>query len=240
MANGTLYLVPVPLCEEPLAPPEASAARIVAGIGDFLVENAKTARRWLKWYAHPGPLQSLRIETLGESGEAASRVYLTPLLEGRDLGLMSEAGCPGVADPGAEAVRLAHELGIRVVPLVGPSSILLALMASGLNGQRFAFHGYLPVARDQRESAIAELEQRSRRRDETEIVIETPYRNEALFESLLSRCEDDTLLCVARDLTSVEEKIETKTIARWRGAPPELKNRPAIFLLLANRRDGGA
>jgi 16S rRNA (cytidine1402-2'-O)-methyltransferase len=159
---------------------------------------------------------------------------LTPLREGRPLGVLSEAGCPAVADPGAALVAAAHAEGFRVIPLVGPSAVLLALMASGLEGQRFAFCGYLPRESEQRRKRIRELESRSRRENETEIFIETPYRNEALLEALVSTCSSSTLLCVAADLTLPSETIATRSIAQWRRQAAPVGRRPAVFLLLAN------
>lgn len=156
---------------------------------------------------------------------------LSPLLAGSDIGLLSEAGCPAVADPGAGLVRLAHQKKIRVVPLVGPSSILLALMASGLNGQRFVFHGYLPVETSKRVKKIIELEKDSIVRDQTQIVIETPYRNQKLLESIISCCRDDTSLCIACNLTLADECISTRAVREWKHALPDIHNKPAIFLL---------
>jgi len=235
VTKGNLYLIPVPLTESELgnvAPTDLKS--LVASLSIFLVENAKTARQWLKWYGHPTELRQLAILELKASdgaGELAG--YLAPLLEGENIGLMSEAGCPGVADPGANIVREAHQREIRVIPLVGPSSILLALMASGLDGQRFAFHGYLPIDRSQRLKAIATLEQRSRRDQETQIFIETPYRNGPLFQALIDTCQSQTLLCIATDVTGHNESIATRTIAEWRKQIPDLEKRPTVFLLLA-------
>jgi len=156
---------------------------------------------------------------------------IAPLLAGKDVGLISEAGCPAVADPGANLVRLAHRKNVRVVPLVGPSSIMLALMASGMNGQRFAFHGYLPVDKAERKRKLQELEAASRSRDETQIFIETPYRNRQLLEAMVEACHGETELCVASDLTTPAERIETKTISQWKKALPQIDKQPAVFLL---------
>lgn len=236
MNKGTLYLIPVPLADSAagnVVP--ANLKALVARLTIFVVENAKTARQWLKWYGHPAELRQLSILELKDSDRREELVgYLAPLLAGKDVGLMSEAGCPGVADPGANVVREAHRAGLRVVPLVGPSSILLALMASGLNGQRFTFHGYLPVDRNERTKTIAALEQRSRRDDETQIFIETPYRNAALFQALIDTCQRETLLCVAADVTGNDEMIATRTIGEWRKQMPNLEKRPTVFLLLGN------
>lgn len=236
MSKGTLYLIPVPLADnDPDNVAPANLKQRVAGLTSFIVENAKTARQWLKWYGHPAELRQLTILELKESdGRGELDDYLAPLLEGQDVGLMSDAGCPGIADPGASIVREAHRAGIRVMPMVGPSSILLALMASGLNGQRFTFHGYLPVDRNERANAIATLEQRSHRDDETQIFIETPYRNATLFQALIDRCHSQTLLCLAVELTGPNEMIVTRSIAEWRKNMPSLEKRPAVFLLLGN------
>lgn len=234
---GTLYLVPVSLGDTPWAhflPAEAQS--VAASLRHFVVENAKTARAELKRLEHPGPIRELDIRELPETPDAARLdALLAPALRGEDLGLMSEAGCPAVADPGALLVARAHERRIAVRPLVGPSSILLALMASGLNGQCFGFEGYLPVAETERNARIRRLEENSRRERRTQIFIETPYRNERLFDALLQSCRPDTRLCVARDLTTPDEWIRTRTVHTWQHeARPELNRRPALFLLLAS------
>ena len=235
MAGATLFLIPTTLGDSALAAvlPQEVQQRVRL-LEDFVAENPKTARAFLKHIGATRPLQELRISTLNEhtpDGDIAG--LAAPLRAGRDLGLMSEAGCPGVADPGAKLVLYAHRHGIRVVPLVGPSSILLALMASGLNGQRFAFHGYLPVADAEREHALRQLEQQSRRLQQTQIFIETPYRNRKLLHSILAVCANATLLCVAAELTLAGEDVRTLTVAEWKKKPPQLDRRPALFLLLA-------
>lgn len=193
---------------------------------DFVVEHAKSARAFLG--ALGMPVRELNIRVIGEE-----RDPLAPLRDQRSLGLISEAGCPAIADPGAELVEAAHQEGFRVVPLVGPSSIVLALMASGLEGQRFAFCGYLPREGAERASRLREIELRSRREKETQIFIETPYRNEALLAALLETCRPDTRLCVAADLTLGTQTIISKTVAEWRRAKAVVGRRPAVFLLLA-------
>lgn len=235
MNNGTLYLIPVPLADNvPLGIVSPSVKTLVGGITVFVVENAKTARQWLKWYEHPVEMRKLTIIELKEvEGRKALAAYLTPLMEGKNIGVMSEAGCPGIADPGANLVREAHRLGIRVAPLVGPSSILLALMASGLNGQHFCFHGYLPVDRIPRAKAITTLEQRSHRDHETQVFIETPYRNSAMIDALVATCNSQTLLCIATDVTGENEMIATRTIGEWQKQLPDLDKRPTVFLLQA-------
>jgi len=207
----------------------------VRGLQDFVAENAKSARAFLG--AAGLQVREIRIAELNEHTAAAEIAHLLqPLREGRSLGLLSEAGCPAIADPGAALIDAAHAGGFRVVPLIGPSAITLALMASGLEGQRFAFCGYLPRESAERAQRIKELEQRSRREEETEIFIETPYRNDALFAALLATCAPGTRLCVAADLTLASESIRTQPIAAWRRERPAIGKRPAVFLLLAQHR----
>jgi len=223
-----LYAIPTPLGASAKDSLPLPSLEIVSSLKDFVVENAKSARAFL---ADAGlRVRELSIVEIGKSPDP-----LRPLREGRPLGLLSEAGCPAIADPGAALVEAAHREGFRVVPLVGPSSITLALMASGLEGQRFAFCGYLPREKAEREKRIRELESRSRREDETEIFIETPYRSDALWEALLSTCSANTRLCVAADLTLPTEWVRTRTVAEWRAARAAIGRRPAVFLLLAGR-----
>ncbi|HXU43613.1 MAG TPA: SAM-dependent methyltransferase [Burkholderiales bacterium] len=222
----TLYAIPTPLGASPRDALPPSAIETVKGLKNFAVENAKSARAFLG--ALDMPVRELSIEVLGENVSAH--------LKGQDLGLLSEAGCPAIADPGAKLIEAAHAKGYRVVPLVGPSSIVMALMASGLEGQRFAFCGYLPREATDRKKRIKELENRSKRENETEIFIETPYRNDALFAALLETCADATRLCVAADLTLPGETIASQTIAAWRRKPSSPGKRPAVFLLLAQNR----
>jgi 16S rRNA (cytidine1402-2'-O)-methyltransferase len=222
-----LYAIATPLGGSVDDSLPAGTLSIVRSLRDFAVENAKSARAFLK-AAGVDP-KAVNITELSEGAD-----LLKPLREGKSLGLLSEAGCPAIADPGAALVEAAHAGGFRVVPLVGPSSIVLALMASGLEGQRFAFCGYLPREEAERRRRIVDLERRSRAERETEIFIETPYRNEVLLAALLQSCRDDTRLCVAADLTLPEERVVTKSVAQWRGAPAAIGRRPAVFLLLAN------
>ena len=214
----------------------ASTQAIACKLRHFVAENAKSARAELKRLGHPDPLRELAIEQLPELPTAADiERLLAPLAAGHDLGLMSEAGCPAIADPGALLVRRAHEKGIAVKPLVGPSSLLLALMGSGLEGQRFAFHGYLPAREPERGRRIAERESESARQKQTQLFIETPYRNNLLFKAALSTCRPRTRLCVATDLTLDSESIRTCRIAEWKALPPpDLDRRPTVFLLLAD------
>jgi 16S rRNA (cytidine1402-2'-O)-methyltransferase len=232
-APGTLYLIPTPLGDSPLESvlPEATR-RIAASLSTFIVEHAKTARAFLKQLPTTLPLQQLTLLELNEhTRNAELESLLRPLLDGLDAGLLSEAGCPAVADPGAELVRLAHDRGIPVRPLVGPSSILLALMAAGMVGQRFTFHGYLPAKPDERAQALRDLEARAAADNATQIFIETPYRNPAMLAAILAVCRADTRLAVARDLTGPDELILSARIAAWPASPPELRKHPCVFLL---------
>ncbi|MGB9092962.1 MAG: SAM-dependent methyltransferase [Gallionella sp.] len=235
---GTLYLIPCTLGDTPA---EQVLPQHVIGVArklqHFVVEQPKTARRFLAALKPEQPIQALHFATLNEhTGADELSGMLVPLLAGQDVGVISEAGCPGIADPGADLVNLAHRSGIRVVPLVGPSSILLALMASGLNGQCFAFHGYLPIAEADRKNSITTLEAESIRRNQTQIFIETPYRNDRLLGALLAQCRPETQLCVATDITLPGEQIRTHTIAQWKSQPvPMLNKRPCLFLLSGKR-----
>lgn len=234
--TGTLYLIPCTLGDTPaeqVLPPHV--IQVARRLSYFVVEQTKTARQFLSALQPEQAIQSLHFSNLNQhtaKDELAS--LLAPLLAGNDVGLISEAGCPGIADPGADLVNLAHRKGIRVVPLVGPSSILLALMASGMNGQCFAFQGYLPIDETERKKAIAALEMESAKRNQTQLFIETPYRNEKMFTALLATCRPQTLLCIATDITLASEDIRTYSVAQWRNKPaPSINKRPSIFLLLA-------
>lgn len=233
---GTLYLIPVPL--GPTPPQEslpANVLNVIRPLKHFVVEQAKTARAFLKAAGTDTPLQELQLTELNEhtKDDALDRL-LAPLRNGEDVGLLSEAGCPAVADPGANLVALAQKESIRVVPLIGPSSLLLALMASGLNGQRFAFQGYLPAKEADRTKTLCDLENESRKRQQTQLFIETPYRNRQMFDSILQSCRPGTRLAIATDLTLPGESVLTRTIAQWKKqTPPEIERRPTVFLLLA-------
>jgi 16S rRNA (cytidine1402-2'-O)-methyltransferase len=224
-----LYAIPTPLGGAPEEVLPVPVLERVRSLSDFVVENAKSARAFLSEVKMPVAIRELRIREIGENPPA----LLQPLREGRPLGLLSEAGCPAIADPGAALVEAAHREGFRVVPLVGPSSITLALMASGLEGQRFAFCGYLPREPGERARRIRELEARSRKEKETQIFIETPYRSDALLAALLESCSAQTRLCVAADLTLPTESISTRPVSGWRKSEAPIGRRPAVFLLLA-------
>lgn len=226
---GILYAVPTPLGGKAVDALPASALETVRTLRHFAVENAKTARAFLKEVGLPVALQELEIAVI-EDGVGKPLAWLQA---GQPVGLLSEAGCPAIADPGARLVEAAHAAGLRVVPLVGPSSIVLALMASGLEGQRFAFGGYLPREAGERTRRIRELEARSRRERETQIFIETPYRNDAMFAALLESCAPDTRLCLATDLTTDTESVETRAVGGWRKSPKSIGKRPTVFLLYA-------
>ena len=234
--SGTLYLIPAPLGDEgDLSTVLPEQVRLIAlSLDTFVAENAKTARQVLKRYGIAKPLQEIAIATLDEhTPQDKIKELLAPLLAGKDLGLMSEAGCPAVADPGAQLVRLAHEKGIRVVPLVGPSSLLLALMGSGMNGQSFVFHGYLPANHEARVKKLAEIERESRSRRQTQLFIEAPYRNQQMLADILAVCRPETQLCLATDLTQASESIVTRLVGAWKKKPPEIHKKPTIFLLYA-------
>lgn len=234
-AAGSLYLLPNTLGDtaaEAVIP--AAVLHRARSIEYFIAENPKSARVFLKGIGHPRTLREIRIERLDHNTRSSELApLLEPVLAGADAGLLSEAGLPAIADPGAGLVRLAHDKGVRVVPLSGPCSILLALSASGLEGQRFAFHGYLPIARTELTAAIKELERQSRRLHQTQIFIETPYRNDATLAAMLRILNGDTLVCVAADLTLESEMVKTRPAAQWRGHAPQLKGRPAVFLILS-------
>ncbi|QMT31505.1 SAM-dependent methyltransferase [Alysiella filiformis] len=232
----SLYLIPTPLGapDSPCLLPHEQAQ--IAHITDFVVEAEKTARAHLKHFAVSTPIRDLNLQTLNEHTPPNQvAALLQPLREGRDIGLLSEAGCPAIADPGADLVAAAHREGFAVKPLVGASSIVLALMASGANGQSFAFKGYIPADKDGRSGSLKALESRSRQANETQLFIETPYRNDALLAEALAVLQPETRLCVACDLTLPTQEIISQTIAQWRkmDSLPNLKKRPALFVLYA-------
>jgi 16S rRNA (cytidine1402-2'-O)-methyltransferase len=233
--RGSLYLLPNTLGD--VAPEAVIPAAVLdrARSLDYLIaEDPKAARAFLKRIAPARPLQGIRVERLDHNTRASDIApFLEPLLTGSDAGLLSEAGLPAIADPGASLVRLAHERNIRVVPLSGPSSVVLALAASGLDGQRFAFHGYLPVAETELVSALKECERQSRKLTQTQVFIETPYRNDRTLATMLRALAPATLVCVAADLTLESEMVKTQPVVTWRREAPKLKGRRTVFLLLA-------
>ncbi|WP_423127183.1 SAM-dependent methyltransferase [Gaoshiqia sp. Z1-71] len=231
MAN--LYLIPLTLGESELHTVIPTHHReIIHSISHFIVENIRTARRFLKKTDPSIDIDSLRFYELNKHTDKNQlHAYLEPIKAGLHVGVMSEAGCPGVADPGADVVRIAHEKGIRVIPLVGPSSILLAMMASGMNGQNFAFNGYLPIKKDEKAQQIKLLEKRIYAENQSQLFIEAPYRNLQLLDDLLNYCQPQTRLCIACDLTLETEFIRTRTIGEWKTQKPDIQKRPTIFVL---------
>jgi 16S rRNA (cytidine1402-2'-O)-methyltransferase len=231
--KGKLYLIPTTLGEnEPLEVMPYSVKTIVELLDYYIVENEKSARRFIKKITPKKIQSSLIMMKLDKyAKEIETRTYLDLCEQGVSIGLLSEAGVPAVADPGASMVKLAHEKGIQVVPLVGPSSILMALMASGLNGQNFAFNGYLPIDNSERKKEIKALEKLSKEKNQSQIFIETPYRNEKMFTDLKSVLSPGTLLCIAIDISLPKEFIKTYTIAHWKRQSPDLHKRPAIFII---------
>ncbi|MBU2996012.1 SAM-dependent methyltransferase [Cellulophaga baltica] len=233
--TGSLYLIPTTLGDnEPLEVLPISIKGAIENINYFIVENEKTARRFIKKISSKKSQSDLNLEALNKFTEPEIiPTFLQPCLDGHDVGVISEAGCPGIADPGADVVRIAHEKNIKVIPLVGPSSILLALMASGFNGQNFAFNGYLPIEASERKSKIKRLEKLSKDYEQSQLFIETPYRNDKLFAELCKTLNPYTKVCVACDITLPTEYIVTKTIKDWSTEKLELHKRPAIFIIQA-------
>jgi len=230
---GKLYLIPTTLGDnEPLEVLPISTKTIIERIDHYVVENEKTARHFIKKISSKKSQPSLHINLLNKFTEPSElSSFLDPCIEGFHVGIISEAGCPGVADPGADLVRIAHKKGIQVVPMVGPSSILLALMASGLNGQSFAFNGYLPIESGERKTSIKKFEKLSREHQQSQIFIETPYRNDKLLAELLKSLSPHTLVCIASDITLPTEFIATKTVGEWRATTVDLHKRPTIFIV---------
>lgn len=234
MLYGTLYLIPVPLADDVA---QASFTHYlgdtVNAIDEYIVENGKTARKFLKQAGIRIPQDKLILHDYSKHvrGTADLTRFFSGLLSGKDVGLMSEAGCPGVADPGADIVAEAHRRGIKVAPMVGPSSIILALMASGFSGQSFTFHGYLPIDKGDRARKINQLEQAARRDNQTQLFIETPFRNNQLLAELLRLCKPQTRLCVAANLTTTDEQIVSQPIRSWREGKYNFHKKPAVFLL---------
>jgi 16S rRNA (cytidine1402-2'-O)-methyltransferase len=233
MPKGTLFLIPVPLADEAATRSFTPfVTQMVNCISEYIVENEKTARRFLKEAGLTTPQSQLLMHDYGKHNrESGLTEFFKGLEAGNDVGLMSEAGCPGIADPGADIVAEAHKRNIKVVPLVGPSSILLALMASGFNGQSFTFHGYLPIDKVQRVKRVKELEGMAERFNQTQLFIETPFRNNSLLDDILKTCNAKTRLCIACNLTAADEMVKTLPIAEWKKLPPDLHKRPTIFLL---------
>lgn len=232
-APGKVYLVPTVLSADTLFTIPAYITTTVQKLTVFFVENERTARRYLKALDKNINIDALQLLLMHENHPPDTALAKKLLLSGTDIGIMSEAGCPAIADPGHLVVQVAHSIDAQVIPLIGPNSMLLALMASGMNGQNFQFVGYLPVRPPERVKMIKELELQSQKKKQTQLFIETPYRNNQVLNDLLANCKDQTQLCIAADITAPEEFIKTKTIKEWKKAIPELHKRPAIFLLYA-------
>ena len=233
--KGKLYLIPSPLGDyDPAEVIPAPTLDLLQHISCFVVEEVRTARRYLSRAGLKGHIQELEFHELNEHTTAEEVERFAALFDdGRDVGLISEAGLPAVADPGAALVALCHRRGIEVVPQVGPSSLMLALMASGLNGQSFTFCGYLPAKTEERRNAIKSIEKVSQSKRQTQIFIETPYRNDAMFSDLLQSCRLSTRICIAANITMPDEYIRTKTVAEWKKENPIIGKRPCVFLILA-------
>lgn len=231
--QGKLYMVPNHLGNEQTGltiPTEVAA--LACKLRFFIVENIRTARRYLRLLDSQMDIDNSTFFVLDKhTGAREYSTFLEPIKQGHDIGVISEAGCPGVADPGAEIVKIAHQKNIQVVPLVGPSSILMALMASGMNGQSFTFNGYLPIDKSERSKAIKQLEARSSKEKQTQLFIEAPYRNNAMAQDLLKNCRPDTLLCIACNISMPDEFVVTRPISGWKGKLPELHKKPTMFLI---------
>ena len=229
---STLYLIPTQLSDENIQVIPEYVKKIINTLDEFVVENEKSARQFLKKIGFKKPLNDVQLYLLNEhTASSGISSLLKPLLAGKNLGLLSEAGCPAVADPGAELVNAAHRNNITVVPLVGPSSVILSLMASGLNGQSFSFHGYLPKERTARIKTLKELEKLARSKNQTQIFIEAPYRNQHLLEDILQSCDAETMLCIACEITAPTEFIKTKSVKDWKKKIPDINKKDAIFLI---------
>ncbi len=233
MNEGKLYLIPVGLgSENPQEHLPQHNLDIVSQLDEFIVENVRSARRFLRATSYTKDFDEVTFHVLDKhTSDNEIPSFLTGIQAGKDIGLLSEAGNPCIADPGGKVVKLAHEQKIEVIPMVGPSSILLSLIASGFNGQNFCFHGYLPVEKRERQKKIKALQQDAYQKDQTQIFMETPYRNDALLEDLLTICNDNTLLCIAADISLPDQFIKTRTIREWKKNKPGLHKRPSVFLI---------
>lgn len=231
--KGKLYLIPTPLSENSLdRVVTTELVQIIKSLHYFLAEKARTARRFISSLKIDKSIEALHFDILDKNTSHIELDQLcAPLLEGKDIGVMSEAGCPGIADPGNLAAAYAHQHGIQVIPLAGPSSIFMALMASGFNGQSFVFHGYLPIDKHQRIKSIKTMEKDARGKHQTQIFMETPYRNNQLLEDLTKNCQSTTRLCIAKDISGSQEMVKTKLIKDWNKSRPDLHKIPAVFLI---------
>ncbi|MES2702784.1 MAG: SAM-dependent methyltransferase [Bacteroidota bacterium] len=231
--KGTVYLIPIPIAENALHTLPAEVATHTATLTHYFVENARTARRFLRSLHPTLVIDNIEFSEIDKHTGTDKALFRTWLKQGHSIGVMSDAGCPGIADPGADLAAIAHDAGAKVVPLTGPSSLLLALMASGLNGQSFAFTGYLPVKDPMRSKRIKELEAQSAKEKQTQLFIETPYRNNSVLDDLLKHCLHSTRICIAQNLTAPDAFIATKRCADWKINKPILPKVPVVFLLLA-------
>ena len=232
--TGCIYLIPSLLGEDGEDSYAPSVKEKIFGIEFFIVENERSARRFLRRIGYNKNFNEVRmVKTETDKEFVSDENLLNHLREGKNIGVISEAGAPGIADPGSAVILWAHQQSIKVIPLIGPSSIFLALMASGLNGQQFCFHGYLPVQSNERRKKISQLEEESHRKNQTQIFMETPYRNESLLKDLLQTLKPATLLCIATNITLMDEFIFTEQVSRWKNKIPDLKKKPTIFLILA-------
>ncbi|HRO43716.1 MAG TPA: SAM-dependent methyltransferase [Flavipsychrobacter sp.] len=232
LQKGTLYLIPIPIAEGMVSTLSSLAIESVPEIKHYFVENTRTARRFLKLVQPSIIIDELQFSEIDKHQGADVNTLRQWLNNGLKVGVMSESGCPGIADPGAELVAVAQSMNAHVIPLVGPNSLILALMASGLNGQSFCFNGYLPVKEPARSQKIKQLEQTSKKENQTQLFIETPYRNNNLLEDFLKNCSDNTRLCIAQNITAPNQFIKTKKIADWKKQKPVLEKLPAVFLML--------
>ncbi|WP_298300066.1 SAM-dependent methyltransferase [Hydrotalea sp.] len=233
MKTGLVFLIPAPLFDDALQALPPNIVPIIQQCQAFFVEHEKTTRRYFKQLWKEMVIDDYTWFTIHKAEESVITEFKKILLAGKNIGIVSEAGCPGIADPGQILIGIAQQMQVTVHPLVGPNSIILALMASGMNGQRFAFEGYLPIDTVERKNKIKTLEQLSRQYNSTQIFIETPYRNQALLQDIVQVCKDNTLLCIGVDITAPSENIITKSIGEWKKTTLSLHKRPAIFLLLA-------
>ncbi len=234
--TGILYMIPTTLGEnEPMQVLPQTVKETIENLDIFIVENEKTVRKFIKRISPEKKQSELILLPLNKHTDSSiHKQYIQPLLEGKNIGVISEAGCPGIADPGAAIVELAHKSNIRVLPLVGPSSILLALMASGMNGQSFAFNGYLPIDKNEKKNALKMFERLSFEKSQSQIFIETPYRNNQLLQDIIQTLNANTLLCIACDITLESETIQTKPLSAWKRSTIDLHKRPCIFIIQKN------
>lgn len=232
-SNGSIYLIPIPIAENSYIFLPPNIASTLNEIKYYVVENIRTARRFIKSIIPEMVIENLNFIEINKHEETDLQQIKRWIKQGETIGLMSEAGCPGIADPGAEIVALAQKMNVKVIPLVGPNSIILALMASGLNGQSFCFNGYLPIKDQARSQKLKQLEQLSKKENQTQLFIETPYRNNQLLQDLIKNCSPQTRVCIAQNITGEHEWIKTKTVEEWVKSIPVLAKEPTVFLLLA-------